>query len=335
MAATRVDGIPSSLKQGGRFHNYVSDDKIPVWKYVTFLFTMRPPPPADLAQRLVFTSQCDLDAGPKTGLSAVWLGHACFLVRFPNGFTMVTDPVFDQRAGPMFGLLGPKRLTPPGTSWQQLRDHADAVVISHNHYDHLCVTAARQLCEKTWVVPLGLGQWLEKNGVATDKIRELDWGEAAQVTERGRSVTVTCLPCQHWSRRTMTDTNRSLWASWSIAEQGKANVFFGGDTGYSDVFATVGKVLGPFDLSLIGIGAYAPRHLMKCNHASPEEAVAMHSDLRSRHSVGMHWGTWALSGEEMWEPMHRLRAAVEAKGLPAEEFVTVQIGKWFSVSLRT
>lgn len=185
-----------------------------------------------------------------------------------------------------------------------------------------------------------------KGGVATENVCELDWGE--QVTFRkkdGSCAVVSCLPTQHWrfekakemdyflnfarfSKRTPFDYNKSLWASWSVHTK-ESSIFFGGDTALCPEFKAIGQVLGPFDLSFIGIGAYEPHNLMCGSHSSPEEAVQMHLDLNSKRSVGMHFATWILSDEPVDEPAKRLAAAVANAGLNENSFTTVKIGEWF------
>ncbi len=261
----------------------------------------------------------------RTESTLTWIGHSTFLWQ-NQGVNLITDPHLTSRASPV-GFAGPKRIMPPAISLQDL-PLIDLVVISHNHYDHLDKKSVLGLVKRqkksppVFLVPLGMKAWFKKIGISEGVI-ELDWWGSHRVGD----WILNAVPVQHWSRRALNDTNRVLWAGWVI-ETPQKKLFFAGDTGYSQDFLDIGERFGRMDLSLIPIGAYAPRWFMKDMHCSPEEAVQIHLDVGSRQSVGMHWGTFLdLTDEPMEEPPERLKKAVEAKNLDPQCFITVKHGE--------
>ncbi|MFP5358327.1 MAG: MBL fold metallo-hydrolase [Gammaproteobacteria bacterium] len=249
-----------------------------------------------------------------------WIGHSTFLIQSP-GLNVLTDPHLSQRASPV-GFAGPQRLVPPALDFAGLPP-IHAVLISHDHYDHLDLPTVRRLAAEhapQFFVPLGLKALLEREGIG--RVTELDWWQSAT----GTDYTVTAVPVQHFSGRGAFDRNRSLWAGFVLEVQGR-RVFFAGDTGYSPDFAEIGRRFAPLDLSLIPIGAYDPRSFMQPMHVNPEEAVQIHRDLGSRQSYAMHWGTFRLTLEPLDEPPRRLRAALDAAGLAPEAFQVLQHGQ--------
>jgi N-acyl-phosphatidylethanolamine-hydrolysing phospholipase D len=230
-----------------------------------------------------------------------WLGHACFVMRLA-GKLVITDPFLEQTAGP-FGF-GPKRFLSAPVRASAL-PRLDAIVISHNHYDHIdsaALRAYRWRAETPVVCPLGVGKLIRRLGYT--QVIELDWWQDWQRD----GLTVTALPAVHFSGRGLFDRNRTLWASIAIASPAR-KVWFGGDTGYGAVFREIGERAGPFDLALIGIGAYEPRIIMESSHATPEEAVSIARDIRARAAVGMHWGSIMLTPEDPFEAPGRFRRA--------------------------
>ena len=271
--------------------------------------------------------------------SITWLGHACFLVR-TAGLALLTDPFLSDDASPVPGL-GPRRYVPPGLAIEDLPP-IDAIVISHNHYDHLDARSVERISKisskvrgegaggMVAVVPSGLRRFFASRGYAD--IRELAWGsgtllrKSSSSSSSSSSVSLTCLPCIHFSGRTPFDRNRSLWCSWSIASPA-LRILFAGDTGYGPVFAETGERHGPFDLALVPIGAYEPASIMRPVHCNPEEAVALGRDVRARTLVAMHWGTVVLTDEPPFEPPGRFRAAAEQAGFPEERAWVMRIGE--------
>lgn len=248
-----------------------------------------------------------------------WLGHASFLMRV-GGKTILTDPYLTAYAGP--AGLGPKRFVKSGIAIRDLPP-IDVLAVSHNHYDHLDERALAQLPGKetmTVVVPLNLGDFFRERGFPN--VVDMDWHDQLTLND----LTVTALPVVHWSRRVGFDYNTSLWAGFAFRGPDH-NLFFGGDSGYGPVFAETGERYGPFDTALLGIGAYAPREMMRASHATPEEAVQMGRDLRARRVVGMHWGTVILTKEPPFEPPERFLAAGSAAGYDADDLWVMRIGE--------
>lgn len=192
---------------------------------------------------------------PEDGLQVTWIGHATVLVQM-DGLNILTDPVLQDYIGPTrFGST--KRYRPLPCKVNDL-PKIDAVIISHNHYDHLCSATVDELNKRfgneiCWYVPMGTGQWMMDCGC--ENVQEMDWWNG----KKQGSVMFYFTPSQHWCRRGVSDENLALWGSWSIVGQ-KHRFFFGGDTGYCDVFKIIGEKFGPFDLAAIPIGAYEPRY---------------------------------------------------------------------------
>lgn len=251
-----------------------------------------------------------------TDPTATWIGHATVLLQL-GGVNILTDPHFGERASPV-SWAGPRRAVPPSPALSELPP-IHAVVLSHDHYDSLDAGTVRRLrarpggADTVFFTPLGYKAWFADLGVTN--VVELDWWEQAEAF----GVTFTAVPVQHWCKRGLFDRNKRLWAGWVIAGAGR-KVMFVGDSGYTPGFADIGGRLGPFDLALIPIGAYAPRWFMKPHHMNPEEAVRAHADLRARRSIAIHWGTFVLTDEPLTEPPGRLAAAREAAGLPEDAF---------------
>ena len=267
---------------------------------------------------------------PPEAPQLTWLGHASFLFQH-KGLNVLTDPVLSDRASP-FRLIGPRRFTPPALTVADMPP-IDLVLISHNHYDHLDEATVRQLHRRfgsdlRFCIPMGLRRWFEKRGI--HNLLELDWWQSAPLT--GNSE-VFCLPAQHFSGRTPTDTNASLWCSWLLEMDG-FRLYFGGDTGYGRVFRHIGELFAPIDLALLPIGAYDPRWFMAPVHVAPEEAARIHQDIGARQSVAMHWGTFVLTDEPMDEPPRRLRLALERQGLNESAFRVMQHGEVWSPRAR-
>lgn len=251
-------------------------------------------------------------------IQVTWIGHATFLIQM-QGMNILTDPVFSHRASPV-QFIGPTRKQPPGIAIGELPP-IDIVIISHNHYDHLDINSVRALGDDIlYLAPLGLKQWFRDKNVVHH--RELDWWQTAKIT----GFNFTFVPAQHFSGRLILDLNKSLWGGWVIEKNGR-KVYFAGDTGYSNVFRQIGARIGPMDVSMIPIGAYAPRDILKFLHSDPYDAVKIHQDVKSHYSIGMHWGTFRLTTEPLGEPKQLLKKAAIKAGLEHEEFVTFNVGE--------
>jgi L-ascorbate metabolism protein UlaG (beta-lactamase superfamily) len=233
-----------------------------------------------------------------TGVKATWLGHATALVEI-EGRRVLFDPVWSDRCSPS-SLVGPRRIHPVPLELGAL-PHLDAVVISHDHYDHLdeaSIRALTRLQTAPFLVPLGVGAHLERWGVPVGRIVELDWDETATIAGLGFTATAA----RHFSGRLRSD-NSTLWASWVLSGL-ERKVFYTGDSGYFEGYTTIGAAHGPFDLTLIQIGAYAP--YWPDIHMTPEEGVAAHVAVDGGLMVPVHWGTFNLALHDWAEPVERL-----------------------------
>jgi N-acyl-phosphatidylethanolamine-hydrolysing phospholipase D len=240
--------------------------------------------------------------------TVTWIGHSTLLVQL-DGINILTDPHWGERASPV-GFAGPRRLVPPGMHFEDLPP-IHAVVISHDHYDHLDEGTVRRIARDhaaTFFVPLGLKAWLADVGVRD--VVELDWWQARAF----RGLVFTCTPAQHSSGRGLHDQNLRLWSSWAITGQ-QRRFFFAGDTGYDPTFKEIGRRLGPFDLAAIPIGGYYSFGRRHPNHVNPEEAVSLFEDVRGRLMVPMHWGTFDMNQEPFREPPERLLREARQRGL--------------------
>jgi len=348
--SSAAEALPRSQLEGGRFvHNRTlfPDHKEhglgDVLKWRRNVVATPRPTAADLAALPVLPLDTAALERPPTGqVQLTWVGHATVLCQM-DGWNILCDPILSKRCSPT-QWAGPKRIVPSPMRARDLTIPIDVVLISHNHYDHLDVTSVLALAERTpaplWFVPLGLKKWFLRRGIRN--VVEMDWSEEAVVPKaegKARSLKLVSVPCQHFTSRGPTDRNKTLWTSWlcstkaagPTSEGEGASFFFGGDTGYcGDIFKRVGKVFGPIDVSAIPIGAYGhatERWFMKPVHMNPSEAVKMHRDIRSRRSVGIHWGTFLLTAEPILEPPKLLRAAVAEAGLQEEAFEVLKHGE--------
>lgn len=230
--------------------------------------------------------------------AATWLGHATVLLEV-SGHWVLTDPVWSDRVSPA-ATVGPRRHHPVPMAIADL-PHLDAVLISHDHYDHLDTATIDALVtgqEMPFVVPLGIGEHLRAWGVPEHRIVELDWGQSHIVGE----LQVTCTEARHFSGR-LFKRNTTLWSSWVVAA-GERRVFFGGDTGYTPAFAQVGAEHGPFDVTVLPIGAYDRR--WRDVHMDPEEAVRTHLEARGGVLLPIHWATFDLAFHSWSAPVEWL-----------------------------
>ncbi len=252
-----------------------------------------------------------------------WIGHATLLVQL-EGKNILTDPVFSLRASPV-QWAGPKRLVPPGIALKDLPP-IDIVVISHSHYDALDKETILRLLqhkrgeEILFLVPLGLKSWFARLGAR--RVIELDWWDEHDAS----GLKLVAVPVQHWSKRSVFSRNDTLWAGWVIMGE-QYRIFFAGDSGYAPHFKMIGDRLGPFDLAAIPIGAYEPRWFMRNHHMNPEEAIQVHLDLRSRRSLGIHWGTFILTDEPPDEPPVRLTKGLQSRGISLNDFIVLRHGE--------
>jgi N-acyl-phosphatidylethanolamine-hydrolysing phospholipase D len=246
--------------------------------------------------------------------TVTWIGHSSFLVQL-DGVNILTDPNWSDRVSPV-GFAGPRRLVAPGMRFEDLPP-IHAVVISHDHYDHLDLPTIGRIGRAhrpTFFVPLGVKALLV--GLGVRHVVEQDWWQSS----RFQGLTFVATPVQHSSGRGLRDQNLRLWCSWVIASEDR-RFFFAGDTGYYAGFKEIGDRLGPFDLAAIPIGGYRTYGARHPNHLNPEEAVQLLEDVRGRLMVPMHWGTFELNREPFREPPERLMREAVRRGL--EERIAV------------
>lgn len=282
------------------------------------------PPSPDRTEVASIVGAADLDliASNAERPRVTWIGHATALVQY-RGVNFLTDPHLTPYPF-TYSIFVEPRYTPPALEFEQMPP-IDFVVISHNHFDSLDRDTVLEFGDSVlWYVPLGLKGWFVKHGVSAARVVELDWWQSHRFDRR---IEVTLTPAKHWSRRSPWDTNKTLWGGW-VVEIDDFRSYFVGDTGYHPTyFRDIGARLGPFDLALIPIGAYAPRYFMSRHHIDPAQAVDIHLEVGSRRSLPIHWGTFQLTLEPLLEPARLLRAETERRGLPADEFRPVKIGE--------
>ncbi len=307
--AIRKVAAGSPNYRGGVFHNLepssairldAEENRLVLFDMVSGKSVSRPKEPIPLA-----AAQPRSAAAP---LAVTWLGHATALVEI-DGYRVLTDPVWSERCSPS-KTLGPGRLHPPPLDLEAL-PALDAVVISHDHYDHLDMDTVRML-ERTqralFITALGVGAHLRAWGIPAHRIVELDWNSSFAIED----LTLTCTPARHFSGRFLS-RNNTLWSSWAFTGP-QHRVYFGGDTGYTGTFADIGAAHGPFDLTLLPIGAY--NKSWPDIHMNPEEAVRAHLDLNAAAPGGVlvpiHWCTFRLAPHPWSEPADRLVEAALA-----------------------
>ncbi|MDD7921517.1 MBL fold metallo-hydrolase [Actinomycetospora callitridis] len=243
----------------------------------------------------------------RSGLAVTWLGHATVLLEL-DGRRVLIDPVWSEYTSPV-PRFGPRRLHGVPTSLQEL-GALDVVLLSHDHYDHLDRPTVTELADRTdavFVAPLGVGAHLRSWGIPPERVVEGDWDDVVHVA----GLTLTCLECRHFSGRSFR-RNTTQWAAWKVAGPGHA-VYVGGDTGPTGAHARTGDEHGPFDLTLLPIGAYAD--LWPDIHTTPEQAVAAHVDLGGGVMLPIHWATFVLGFHPWAEPAERALRAAAAHGV--------------------
>lgn len=257
------------------------------------------------------TTLADLAKPPATGLRLTWMGHSSVLAEI-DGRRVLFDPVWGERCSP-FPFAGPKRLHPVPLPIAALGP-VDVVVISHDHYDHLDMPTIKALAgtDTVFAVPLGVGAHLEHWGVSADRLRELDWHESTQVA----GLTLTATPARHFCGRGLRNTQHTLWASWVVAGE-EHRVYHSGDTGYFDGFKDIGAAFGPFDATMIQLGAYSD--FWPDIHMTPDEALRSHLDLQGGDAgqgvlLPIHWGTFNLATHAWAEPGEWTKDAAEEVG---------------------
>jgi len=311
----RVEASPQWLE--GRFEN-----PVPMWNDIPGMMMswqdMSPHAEADFDFPVVKGDRNRFARPPVSGLRITWLGHSTLLIEI-DGRRFLTDPIFGGRAGPV-DWIGPETWYPPPIPLEEIPD-VDAVLISHDHYDHLQTETIVALKDRDtkFVVPLGVGAHLEYWGVAAEKIVELDWWDRAVFGP----VELVMTPARHASGRQAFDQSRTLWASYALLGS-KHRAYFGGDTGLFDELVDIGEKLGPFDVTMFEVGAYS--RYWPDWHLGPENAVRAHELVRGDLLLPIHWGLWSLAPHGWTEPAERVLIEAGRRGVrtflarPGESF---------------
>ncbi len=248
-----------------------------------------------------------------------WIGHATYLIKL-GSMTIITDPVFSKNAGPL--IFGPKRFTEPALKLNEI-PKTDIFLLTHNHYDHQDMSTIRNFPFKDAkvLVPLKLGKYFKNY----KDVNEMDWYEEIKINDH---LKITFLPAVHWSKRSLTDTNKTLWGNFLIQYK-DIKILFACDTGYGNIYKEIGDKYGPIDITMINIGAYDFRPMFDKSiyHTTPEEALSVAQDLRSKKVLGMHWGTFVLSLEPIMEPPARFKENAEKFGFKKKDAITFKIGE--------
>ena len=252
-----------------------------------------------------------------------WIGHATYLIKLGNT-TLITDPVFSKNAGPL--IFGPKRFTEPALKLNEI-PKTDIFLLTHNHYDHQDMSTIRNFpfTDAKVLVPLKLGKYFKNY----KDVNEMDWYEEIKINDH---LKITFLPAIHWSKRSLTDTNKTLWGNFLIQYK-DIKILSACDTGYGNIYKEIGEKYGPIDITMINIGAYDFRPMFDKSiyHTTPEEALNVAQDLKSKKVLGMHWGTFVLSLEPIMEPPIRFKENAEKFGFKKEDAMTFKIGEINSI----
>jgi L-ascorbate metabolism protein UlaG (beta-lactamase superfamily) len=263
-------------------------------------------------------------------LRVTMIGHASVMIQ-TQGLNILADPVFSDRASP-FSFAGPKRVNAPGLRLEDL-PALDAILVTHNHYDHLDLATLSQLAKLRpcpVLTPLGNDKIMRDHDPAIEA-HGYDWDAGVALSPE---ITIRFEPCYHWSSRWLFDRRMALWAAFVI-ETPHGPIYHIGDTSYAkgEIFRAMRVKYGPFRLAILPIGAYEPRWFMREHHIDPEEAVAIFEDCGAAFAMAHHWGTFQLTDEAIDEPPKRLAVALERAAIPAEHFQVKRPGEIFDVPL--
>lgn len=255
------------------------------------------------------------------GTRVTFVNHTTVLIQ-TGGMNILTDPIYAERASPL-SWAGPRRVRQPGIRFEDLPE-IHVILLSHNHYDHLCLDTLRRLQQRdhpSIYTGLGNADLLIRKGLGP--VTEMDWWQNEALAEE---IVITFVPAQHFSGRGLFDRYETLWGGFMIAT-GERLIYFAGDTGAGPHFAEIRERLGPPDLALIPVGAYRPRYIMEPVHLSPPEAVAAHRQVGARRSMATHFGTFPLADDGQREPIELLDVALGESGLTRDDFWVLDFGE--------
>jgi L-ascorbate metabolism protein UlaG (beta-lactamase superfamily) len=258
-----------------------------------------------------------------TGLRTTLVNHSTVLLQ-QQGCNILTDPMWSDRASPL-SWAGPRRRRKPGVAWENLPP-VDAILISHNHYDHLDLPTLRRLAARggsAFIVPVGVGRLLRAENIGP--VHEMDWGESLLLQGPLPGFTIHCVPAFHFSGRGISDRNRTLWCGYAI-ECRERLVYFAGDTAFGPHFEWIREKFGPPSLALLPIGAYEPRWFMSAVHMAPDEAVRAHEILAARASIAIHHGTFQMADEALDTP-----AKLLGECAPSDSFMVLDNGQFADI----
>lgn len=272
----------------------------------------------DLSFQIPISEKVDIDflTSNRSIPTITWIGHSTFLIQL-NGLNIITDPVWAKQLGTY------RRLTPAGIPIDKL-PLIDIVLISHSHYDHLNYRSIKRLKgDPLFLVPSGLARIFKRKGYA--KTLEFNWWD----NHRFKGLNISFVPAQHWTKRTLTDTNRSHWGGWVIEDRA-STIYFAGDSGYFSGFKQIGARYN-IDYCLMPIGAYEPEWFMATQHVSPEDAIQAFLDTDSKTMIPMHYGAYMLADDTPKEALDRLHSEWQKRALENDRLHVLQIGETIRV----
>ena len=314
----KVEYAKSGYYENGKFINQSKTIlDVSYWKIIKETFKNSPnrQPKQNIAVEKIDSLNIEKHNIDVTQLT--WFGHSAFLLEI-DGKKILLDPMLGETPSP-HPLIGPKRYSKELPIEIEKLPFIDAIIFSHDHYDHLDYGTILKLKDKVgqYYVPLGLGNHLEEWGISKDKIHELKWWEGIDFNE----IKLICTPARHFSGRGLFDRSTTLWCSWVIKGK-KDNIYFGGDSGYGTHFKEIGEKHGPFDISLMECGQYNEE--WKVIHMMPEETVQASIDLKSKLVLPIHWGAFTLAYHDWTGPIERITKKAAEMNLP---ITTPKIGE--------